>query len=338
MRIYYLTVALSVTIILLPILYIMNVEESVIHAQSSNVDPFSQVLHLLKFDVSIYHNAKVCGNWRITEHSLGATCFHIALTGSMILDVPGHFNGAINSGDLIIFPRELPHSMVSAVPLQGVQRHLPYTEAVEIDGTGLLCGSVRFQHPGGRYMLDALPAVLIISYKDSNYWLKSLQEIFIAENLRINPASKLIFDKLSELLFTFALRQYLLDRPAEAGMFALYGHPRLSKVVEAIHRHPEHRWTLAEMAKEAALSRTVFCEVFKSVSGWSAGEYLIWWRMQLAWSLLSNGEHIADVACKIGYQSESAFSRTFRKIFNTVAGDVRRNHAKFEAMANKRQH
>ena len=305
----------------------MNAEKYNSVALEYGDDAFSQMLHLLRLDVNVYYNAKVCGNWRLTEHSLGSTCFHVVMTGATILDVPGHFKGVLNSGDLVIFPRELPHTMVSAIPLKGVQRHLDYREAQDIDGTGLLCGSAHFRHQGSRYLLDALPPVFIIRYGPSNYWLKSLLEIFLAENMKAGPASKVIFDRLSELLFVYALRQYLMDNPAQAGMLAVHGHPRLAMTVNAIHRHPDREWTLDSMAKEAALSRTSFAETFKAVSGWTAGQYLTWWRMQLAWSLLSNGESTAEVSNKVGYKSESAFSRAFQKMFNTPAGRIRRSRA-----------
>ena len=89
------TDALSVAII-----RSMNAEKYVNDAQESGVEAFSQILHLLKLDASVYFNAKVCGNWRINEHTLEATCFHMVTVGSCVLDVPGQFNGVLNCGDL----------------------------------------------------------------------------------------------------------------------------------------------------------------------------------------------------------------------------------------------
>jgi transcriptional regulator GlxA family with amidase domain len=109
-------------------------------------------------------------------------------------------------------------------------------------------------------------------------------------------------------------------------MLACYGHPRLAQAISAMHQHPEQVWTLESLAKEAALSRTTFAETFKAVSGWTPGQYLTWWRMQLAWSLLTDGVSTAEVANKVGYKSESAFSRIFQKTFATSAGKVRRGN------------
>lgn len=304
----------------------MNAEKYANNAQEYDIDAFSQVLSLLKLDARIYHNAKVCGNWRINEHALGATCFHMVTIGRCVLDVPGHFNGVLSCGDLVIFPRELPHSMVSETPQTGMQQHLDYRMAQAMEGTGLVCGEMRFQHKGSRYILDALPPVFVIRHDSSSEWLKSLLEMILAESMRVGPASKVLLDKLSELLFTYALRQHLTDHPGEAGMLSIYAHPRLARAINAVHQHPDQDWSLESMAKEAAFSRTSFAETFKAVSGWTPGQYLTWWRMQLAWSLLSDGESSAEVADKVGYRSESAFSRVFQKMFSVSAGKVRRGN------------
>lgn len=302
----------------------MNGNNSEFNALESKNDAFSQVLQLLKLDVAIYHNAKVCGNWRIDEHRIGATCFHIVTEGRCSLDVPGHFKGVLECGDLVIFPRELTHHMQPLTVLSGEQQHLDYSVAESIDGTGLLCGEVIFQHKGYRYLLDALPPVFIIRCHESVGWLRSLLDMIVMENSQTGPASKVIFNRLSELLFTYAVRQYLTTNLKEVGFLALYGHPRLANAINAVHHAPEKNWTLERMAEQAASSRSSFAETFKKVSGWTVGQYLNWWRMQLAWSLLSKGNSVSQVAAKVGYKSESAFSRAFKNEFLISAGKVRR--------------
>lgn len=306
------------------ILCTMNHNKPEINALSSRNDAFSQVLQLLKLDVDIYHNAKVCGNWRIDEHSIGATCFHIVTVGRCLLDVPGHFNGVLECGDLVIFPRELTHHMQPLTALSGEQQHLDYNAAESMDGTGLLCGEVCFQHKGYRYLLDALSPVFIIRCHESVGWLRSLLDMIVLENSQTGPASKVILNRLSELLFTYAVRQHLTENPKEVGFLALYGHPRLANAINAVHQAPEKNWTLGKVAEQAASSRSSFAETFKKVSGWTVGQYLNWWRMQLAWSLLSEGNSVSQVAVKVGYKSESAFSRAFKNEFLISAGKVRR--------------
>ena len=303
------------------------------NAKTFRNDAFSEVLQLLNLDVNIYHNAKVCGNWHIDEHGLGATCFHIVTLGEARMRVPelaltplyqDLSETVLNCGDLVIFPREIPHRIEPPHSLQGDQQHLPFLESSDLEGTGLLCGEVCFQHKGCAFLLDALPPVLIIRHSDDTQWLGALLNMIVTENYQQQAASQSVMNRLSELMFTYALRHYLQEQPAQTGMLAIYSEPRLSMAIQAIHKSPEQNWTLQTLAKVAGLSRTLFAERFKQRCGWTPGQYLIWWRMQLAWSLLSSGDSVSQVAEKVGYQSESAFSRAFSKMFGMSAGKVRR--------------
>ncbi|VAW82335.1 hypothetical protein MNBD_GAMMA12-946 [hydrothermal vent metagenome] len=294
-------------------------------AKSSGIDVMSDILQLLHLDVEIYHNAKVCGDWRIDEHRLGATCFHIVTLGSCLMYIPDQEPVSLECGDLVIFPRELTHHILPVDKLDGEQRHLSFADSHAIAGTGLLCGEVRFKHKGSSFLLDQFPPFFVIENGDYNHWLQSILDMIIVENKENQPASKTIVNRLSELLFTYALRQHLKDNPNESGMLKIYNDSRLSRAVHCIHKSPDHNWTLDLLAKEAGLSRTVFSETFKKMSGWTPGQYIVWWRMQIAWSLLNAGELVSQVAEKVGYQSESSFSRAFSKMFSITAGHVRRN-------------
>lgn len=306
----------------------VNAKKDVKHANKYGIDALSQVLHLLNLDVHIYFNAQMSGNWCVPERTLEATCFHMVTSGSCMLDVPEHFHGLLEAGDLAIFPREIIHTLSNSgleiKPSNSQLRDDPQQKPVS-DSTGILCGEVHFHHKSGTYLLDALPQVFILRYDQTNDWPSPILKMLVSEKMKPGPASKAIFDKLAELLFTYAIRQYVLDNPGKVGMFAVYGHHRLVRAINSIHHNPGKNWTLEAMAKEAAFSRTTFAETFKAVSGWTARQYLIWWRMQLAWSLLSCGESVTCVAAKVGYKSESAFSRAFRNTFSLSAGKVRRD-------------
>jgi len=302
----------------------MNDINNIKTAKSSGFDVMSDVLHLLNLNVNIYHNAKVCGDWRIDEHKLGATCFHIVTLGSCVMNIPDMKTVVLATGDLVIFPRELTHSIVPLEKLKGEQQHLPFSQAQSIPGTGLLCGEVLFDHKGSSFLLDQFPPFFIIKNTSKNHWLKAIFDMIVFENINNQPASESIINRLSELLFTYAIRQHLTDNPDESGMLKVYNDPRLTKAIQCIHKDPDKSWTLSNLAKEAGISRTLFAERFKSVSGWTPGQYLVWWRMQIAWSLLNKGVLVSHVAEKVGYQSESSFSRAFNKMFSISAGKVRR--------------
>jgi len=112
-----------------------------------------------------------------------------------------------------------------------------------------------------------------------------------------------------------------------ASMLALYSDERIALAVAEIHRQPASEWRLEQLAKKAMMSRTVFSEKFKSLSGWTVGQYIAWWRMQLAWQQLRNGDAVANVADNVGYKSEAAFSRAFKKMFEVSPGKVRHGFA-----------
>lgn len=289
------------------------------------MDAFSDLIRMIRLDAEIYHNAFVCGDWRLDEYDPGATCFHMVTLGECNLDVPGYLNTELKRGDLVVFPREIKHSMTPLKPAIGQQQHLPYTQALGKDGIGMLCGKLRFKHAAGNQLLDSLPAVIHIPHQEAQAWLAPIFDLIITESFSSSSASSVLLDRVSEILFIHALRHHLQNHNTQLGVLALYNHARLALAVAAIHKSPADNWTLETMARCAAQSRTQFAKVFRETSGWTPMQYLTWWRMQIAWSDLCEGKSIADVAEKVGYKSESSFLRVFKKTFGENAGSVRRN-------------
>lgn len=291
------------------------------------MEAFSDLVRLVRLNVAIYHNAVVCGDWHIHEREPGITCFHIVTIGDCRMTVPGVIETKLSVGDLVIFPKEIAHSMEPIVALQGPQEHLAYADATNRDGTGMLCGEVRFQHQASNQILTALPSVLIIPNDENCHWLKPIVNLMIEESIKNEAAADVMIDRLAELLFMYALRHYVSKNPGRSGVLALYGHAKLAHAVNAMHRQPSSPWTLEELAKCAAQSRTKFAKTFRELSGWTPMEYLTWWRMQLAWTYLTQGDHVTVVADKVGYKSESSFLRAFKRTFDINAGQVRRARA-----------
>ncbi len=287
------------------------------------MEALSDIIHLFKMNVSVFHNAQSCGNWHMDATHIGSTCFHMVTKGECELEIPGEFQTILHHGDMVIFPREIPHSMRPVGDVAGIQEIISLDKAEHIDGTGMLCAEAVFNHKGSFYILDALPRVFIIRYNDDNEWSGALIKLIMAESVKPNVASPHILDRLSELLFMYALRQYLLETDQNTGMLALYADTRLQKAVAAIHDDPAVDWTLEKLASLSSMSRTSFAEAFRKASGWTPAKYILWWRMQLAWSLLSEGAISIIVADRVGYKSEAAFSRAFKKHFGIAAGKVR---------------
>lgn len=284
------------------------------------------LLELVRLKVRVYHNARVCGDWQLNEYQLGHSCFHMPTQGGCLMDVPGEGEWQLQAGDVVIFPQEIPHSLLPATPMDGPQQHLPIAEAQAIAGTSMLCGEIRFQHRGSQQLLASLPPVIVISGEKAQHWLAPITALIVQESLRPEcDTQSPILNRLCELLISYTLRCFSENSPHSSGMFALYSEPRLAKALTVMHADPAHPWQLAELADRAAMSRTQFANRFRNVSGWTPMQYLTWWRMQLAYAQLQQGRLVADVAEEVGYGSEAAFSRAFKTAFEETPGQVRRS-------------
>lgn len=287
----------------------------------------SDIIRLIRLQARIYHNAKVCGNWLISEHALGQTCFHVVTQGACRLEVPGILDTVIETGDLVLFPREIAHRMTPITPQKGAQQHFDYLsdEATAVSGTGLLCAEVTFKHRTSDEILLALPPVTLIRKNENNVWLAPLLALTLKESFGTSSVKDAVLDRLCELLFVYSVTDQLRKLPEGAtGPIALHACDRLHGGLDAIHQSPAKHWSLSELAEASAMSRSLFASTFRKVSGWTPMQYLTWWRMQLAWEQLETGRCVAEVADNVGYKSQAGFSRAFVACFNVSAGKVRR--------------
>lgn len=282
----------------------------------------SELLDTFQLEARVYNNAQFCGNWRVKEHGIGQTCFHIVTVGRCQMKVKGSMaNHVLELGDLVIFPRELEHHLTPFPEDVNMNNPMGLIKADDkSEGTAMLCGELRFGHKGFNYILDALPPYFIITAKQAP-WIGPLLEQIRQEMIHTSMGSGSIIDRLSELLFVYALRHQISDQ-TDQGFLNLYSHPELSPAIKAIKKNPSHGWSIELLANECAMSRTKFAQLFKAVSKMTVNEYLTWWRMQLAYEALQKGKQVSLVAQDVGYQSDAAFGRVFKKAFGMSPSKV----------------
>lgn len=282
---------------------------------------FSELLQTFRLKAEVYNNAQFCGDWAINEHSHDQTCFHMVTIGQCQMSVPGHGQFVLAMGDLVVFPREIPHVMT---PMENaLERQYPLNKFAPNEnkaGTALLCGSLRFEHSGFRHILDALPSVFIIKQAQAP-WIEPLLIQIRHEILREQGADDCVLNRLSELLFVYALR-HQMQHSSELGFLNLFAASELQPALAMMKDQPEVAWSLEALGRACSMSRTKFSQHFKKVSGVTVNEFFTWWRMQLAFDCLQQRQKIKQVAEKVGYQSESAFSRAFKKCFNLNPSEV----------------
>ena len=144
--------------------------------------------------------------------------------------------------------------------------------------------------------------------------------------------SRAILDKMADTLFVMAVRHYIQHAPERRGLLAALCDPRLVRALEAMHTHPEKEWTVATLAETAHMSRTSFANHFAGVLGAGPIEYLTHWRMTEAKRLLADPRlSVAGVADQLGYRTEAAFRRAFKRVTGLGPGVVRRQDRRLEA-------
>ena len=194
-----------------------------------------------------------------------------------------------------------------------------------------MCGAFHFAAAGDHPLLSALPPVVHVRGEGGAPlpWLRTHLEALACEARSGRPGGAAMIARLSEVLFVHAIRAQLAELPAGSrGWLGALRDPALARVVALIHRHPERGWTVAALAREAGLSRSQFAERFAATVGHPPLTYLAQWRMHRGRALLREGGlRVGEVARRVGYGSEAAFSTAFRRSAGVAPGAYRRGVA-----------
>ena len=302
------------------------------------MDPLSDVLSLLKPQSYVVGSFGIEGDLAVQwpKHT-GIKCYAM-LAGECWLTVEGTAEPAhVTAGDCFLLPRGLPFCLTTDLALQPVSfetvRHRFRAGELgarkEVDA-GYMVGG-HFVLTGGHadILLKALPPIVHIrkeSDKEAMRW--SLDRM--REELRDpQPGGSLIAQQLAYMMLVQALRLHLAEGPqgGVGWLFAL-ADKQMGAAIAAMHDDPGQAWTLQALAERVGMSRSVFAVRFKETVGSTPMEYLTRWRMLLAGERLKNaGESVGAIACSLGYVSESAFGKAFRRVMGSSPGQFSRNES-----------
>ena len=265
------------------------------------------------------------------EHRL--VMFHIVREGEGYVEVQGFEAKKLRAGDLIIVFGDLFHCLMDSPGRETMHaeelvqyRELPMAPPAVDLGEGpptmrIVCGMLQFVDRGINPLFAALPPFLIVPGDQGPpaAWIRTSIDLILAEAEAERPGGATLMNRLTELLFVETLRGHLKTLPdTERGWLAALNDPIVGAALQLIHESPAHPWTVAELARSAAASRSGFAARFTELLGVSPIAYLTRWRIRLATNLLEDPQHtIADVAADIGYESESAFHRAFKREMGT---------------------
>jgi len=305
----------------------------------SFTDPLGETLHLLRLTGTFYCRSELTAPWGVDLPAFdGCMMFHIVTAGRCWLEVEGEEPRLLQQGSLALVPHGAGHCIrsspsVDAEPLFDipVERVSERYEIMRYGGAGelthLTCGVVRFDHVAGQQLIKLLPRVLQIDTWDSDEgdWLQSTLRFIAREARELRPGGETVITHLADILIIQAIRSWIdSSSDADLGWLAALRDAQVGKALAAIHRAPEKDWSVASLAKEVGMSRSGFSARFTSLVGESAMRYLAQWRMQLARvQLQETTDSLSVLADRLGYQSEAAFSRAFKRIFGVSPGSVR---------------
>jgi AraC-like DNA-binding protein len=267
--------------------------------------------------------------------------YHVVTEGRCFANIIGEEPIAVEAGEVVVFTRGDPHVLSSspgmraermpAGTLDAAGSRLPFSITYGGDGpvsAKFVCGFLACDARPFNPLLDNLPPVIKTKDGESDdaRWLGQFIRLAAMESAEKRAGGEGVLAKLSELMFIEVVRRYLADLPPEqAGWLAGLRDPFVGKALSLMHASPQRGWTIETLAKDVGLSRSVLAERFADLVGMPPMHYLAKWRMQIAAGLLSAGHaNIASVAGEIGYASEAAFSRAFKKMVGVSPSDWRR--------------
>lgn len=266
--------------------------------------------------------------------------YHAVIEGGCFGGVLGEPPVRLQAGDIIAFPQGDAHVISSAPGLRGqlgwevyrdAQRH-PLPVRISLQGGGparakLICGFLGCDAGPFNPLLSMLPRMIHVpGSADRESTLRKLLELAVSETHLQGPGSDCVLSRVSELLFVEVVRHHLSALPTDSvGFLAGLSDPQLARALQEIHLRPAADFSLEALAKAAGLSRSLFAERFAARVGLPPMQYLARWRIQLAASMLrSSTWSLAEIAIRVGYGSEFALSRAFKRAVGRSPAAYRR--------------
>jgi AraC-like DNA-binding protein len=283
------------------------------------IDPLAQAVTLLAPRASYSKSVTGAGAWRLHRDHGGQPGYFVILDGACRLVVDGQ-ETILQAGDFVLVPAAFAFELASMAPVApGAPDDVPATITPGTFRIGASAAPADVNYLVGHFVFDAPDAALLVSllprlvHVRGQPRLSTLVQLVSDESRAARPARDMVLSRLLEVLLIEALRS-TGDEAAAPGLLRGIADERLAAAIRCIHAHPEQPWTVVQLAKEAALSRSAFFTRFQRAVGMAPMAYLLTWRMALGKKLLQQKTGgVAEVAQQVGYGSASAFSVAFTR-------------------------
>lgn len=304
------------------------------------VDPLGEALHFLRMSGVFYCRSEFTAPWGLElppfEHCV---MFHIVTAGQCWLDVQGTEPRRLRPGDLALVPHGEGHLLLSEPGVRAARLFDLHREQVseryeilQHGGGGteatVICGVVRFDNPAARHLIKLLPRLINVDAWSSPEmeWIQSTLRFMAAEARELRAGGETVITRLADILVIQAIRSWMAREPAaQTGWLGALRDKQIGRAIALIHRNPSSQWTLASLAAKVGMSRSAFAERFTQLVGEPAMHYVARWKMHTALLWIKESDTpLGELATRLGYESEAAFSRAFKRIIGTSPGAARR--------------
>jgi AraC-like DNA-binding protein len=315
-------------------------------------DALSDLLRVVKLSGGVFLDAEFTAPWCVAAQaepweyrnliadSARIISFHYVVEGRLLLQVPHEAPLELRGGSIVLLPRNDAHTLASGEGLRPAEQLAPE----QPDG-----GPLRIRHGGGgerthvvcgvlgtdarhHPLLDTLPSMLVLDLNGSPAceWIAQSFRYAAGELGSVRAGSAIALAKLSELLFVEAVRRYLDTLPDDRrGWLAGLRDPVVGRALALLHSQLARDWTAEALAREVGVSRSAFADRFSELMGVPPMKYLTGWRMQVATERLRETQRsVAQIAAEVGYESEIAFARAFKREFTASPAQWRKGLAK----------
>ncbi len=309
--------------------------------RDSRTDTLSDVLRAVRLERAVFFDVEGLSPWvaeappaatvaqRLfpgAEHVVG---LHVVVSGGCFGGLVDGEQVRLGPGDVIVLPQGDPHVLASAPGLRALPElrlggrpagpELPFSLQVgrgSVERTRVAFGFLGCHARALNPLLASLPRVLCVRAASmESGTLEPFLELALGESKARRPGSECVLARLSELLFIEALRAYISGAAEQMGWLAGLRDDMVGRALATLHGRPAHDWSLDELGKAVGSSRSVLAERFTHLVGLPPMQYLAQWRMQLAASMLrETPASLAEVAARVGYGSEAALSRAFKRV------------------------
>ena len=307
------------------------------------MDVLSEVLRVVKLQGALFYNGEFSAPWCVNAHSSHALArqfvpgaehviiFHLLTEGRAFVHLESGERESLGPGDLVMIPHGHSHVMGNGGPAHAINDENEVASLIKQgmkvwrtggggEMTKFVCGYMACDPELSKVFLSGLPPLFKVSIRNdaSGRWLENSIRFSVDQAGEAQAGGEAVLAKLSEVLFVETLRSYIAQLPPEkTGWLAGARDPEVGRTLALMHRNPERPWTLADLAREAGISRSVLAERFRHYLGQTPIAYLTRWRLQLGAQMLGSTNYsVAQIAAEVGYESEAAFNRAFKRDFS----------------------